>query len=707
MNTKKSLVIAEKPSVAMAIAKVLGVTEKKDGYLENDQYIISWCVGHLVGLASADAYDERYRHWDMNDLPILPERWKTVVLKDKTRQYNILKKLFERCDAVICATDAGREGELIFRNVYTQAGCTKPVYRLWISSMEDSAIREGFANLRPGSEYDRLYYSALSRSMADWLVGINCTRLYTGIYGTLLRVGRVQTPVLAMLVERNAQIENFIKEPYWNVHLSAGGLTVHKEKITDRAEAEMLCQRCTGQPMQITSVKRETKNIAPPRLYDLTTLQREANRYFGYTAAQTLEAVQSLYEKKLCTYPRTDSQYLTEDMEDTARRLVADCKGIFGFDDSNAGEPDVRRCINSKKVTDHHALLPTAEITRADLSQLPEREHNILRQIAMRLVCATGGKHLYEETQITAICAGETFTAKGRTILDNGWKQVEQQFSRSCRSQKEKSEEDAPALPYVTEGQFLSFVQANLTDHFTSPPKAYTEDTILSAMETAGNGSFDADTEKKGLGTPATRAEILEKLVKSGYAKRKGKSLVPTENGISLISVMPEQLKSPEMTAEWENTLMRIERGETTGKDFVTGITDMVRELVANAPKPAAGDKNLFSSRATDTIGTCPWCGGAVREGKANYYCTNKSCSFCMWKESRFLAGMKKSLTPAMAKDLLSNGRTYVKELYSDRKNTTFDAYLVLGETTDRNGKRITSFTLEFPPKKKKAGTNT
>ena len=700
------LILAEKPSVAQSIAKVLHVTNKKEGYLEGNGYLISWCIGHLIGLANAETYDEKYINWKKEDLPIIPNPWKQTVSPDKAKQFRILKELLNRKDVpeIICATDAGREGELIFRNVYYQAGCKKPFLRLWISSMEDSAILDGFSHLHPGTDYDNLYRSALARSQADWLVGINGTRLYTSLYGTLLRVGRVQTPVLAMLAERSEQIANFQKQPYWNLHLTAGELTVHREKIFNKEEADRLSTLCQGNPLEIRSIKQEERTAAPPRLYDLTMLQREANRYFGYTAQQVLDTVQSLYEKKLCTYPRTDSQFITEDMESSVYRLITECRRIFPFTAGSNQDIDIKRCINNKKVSDHHALIPTAEIAKADLSHLTAPERNILEQIAMCLICATGKKHRYQETSIIAVCNGEEFTAKGKTILDNGWKETEQCFRKKLNNTEKENAEDPESLPFVQNGQNMGNAAIQITNHFTSPPKAYTEDTLLAAMETAGNDNFDKDTEKKGLGTPATRAGILEKLVKSGYVNRKGKNLIPTQEGMNLVSVMPEPLKSPIMTAEWENTLMKIERSEVSDEAFLSGIIHMINELVTTTSAPLPEKKQLFptSTNSSDSIGTCPWCGSRVLDGKSSYYCSDRNCGFCLWKKSNYLEKMKCSMTRKLATALLKNGRSHMKSLYSARTGKTFDADLVLTETVDKNGARIASFQLEFPNSKSK-----
>ena len=687
------LVIAEKPSVGQSIAKVIGAYERHDGYLEGSGYIVSWCFGHLVELAQPDAYDEKYQKWRREDLPILPETFKREVTKDKRSQFQTLKQLMFRNDVfeIICATDAGREGELIFRLVYEQAGCRKPFKRLWISSMEDAAIKEGFQNLRDGHDYDALYQAALCRSEADWLVGINATRLFTTLYNKKLTVGRVQTPTLAMLVARNDAIVHFVKEKYFNVHLKTDALEVVKEKIFSEEEAKRLTQKCNGAEAMVTAVNQTRKTINPPKLYDLTTLQREANRYFGYTAQQTLDTTQALYEKKLVTYPRTDSQFLTEDMADTARSMIELIRGLFDFGIYSSGEPDIRRIINNAKVSDHHAIIPTAEIGKQDLTGLSDREMDILKLISQQLLCATGSRHEYLETEIKVSCMGEEFTAKGKQVLSAGWKAVEAAYKGKA---KEKDAEVSDAiLPDVREGQKLSPVWADMTEHYTSPPKQYTEDSLLSAMETAGNEHFDEDTEKKGLGTPATRASMIEKLVASKYVQRKGKQLIPTEDGINLAAVMPEEIKSAKLTAEWENTLMQMEKGAVRPESFMRDIESMVKSLTVKYSTLPDEEKSRFGgSGGKEEIGKCPRCGAPVYEGEKNFYCSSRECSFCIWKESKWLSGMKKKVNVRMAKSLLSDGRVHVTGLYSQKKDKTFDADLVLEDT----GKYV-NFKLDFP----------
>ena len=685
------LVIAEKPSVAQSIAKVLGATSRKDGYLEGNNYIVSWCVGHLVGLADASSYDERYAKWRYDDLPIVPEEWLFEVPKDKVQQFKVLRDLMKdkRVTELVCATDAGREGELIFRLVYNKAGCTKPFKRLWISSLEDAAIREGFNHLRDGSDYDKLYEAALSRSKADWIVGINGTRLFTTLYKKKLVVGRVQTSTLAMLVEREGKITTFHKEKYFNIHVEKDGLTADMEKIKTEDEAKTIAAACDKKQAVVSSVRKETKTVNPPKLYDLTTLQREANRYFSFTAQQTLDLVQSLYEKKLLTYPRTDSQFITDDMEGTARQVIdIICRKMSIFDGIRH-DPDMKRITNNAKVTDHHAIIPTVQLEKQDISELPQSEQKVLSLVGMRLLAATGEKHIYDETQITLSCEGYEFKSKGKTVTQEGWKAVEQRFKASLKS-KDK-EEPEKVLPAVNENDILSPVAASVTEHYTTPPKQYTEDTLLSAMETAGNEEFDDDTEKKGLGTPATRAGIIEKLVKSGFIERKGKSLVPTKDGNNLVCVLPEQITSPKMTAEWENTLMQIERGKADADVFLKGIVQMTGDLVKAYPFLSDAEANRFES-GKEVIGKCPRCGSPVYVGKGNYYCSSKECSFCMWEDNKFFASKKKKLTKKIATELLDKGWCRVKGLYTPKKPQLYDAIIKLDDT----GGKYVSFKMEF-----------
>ena len=685
------LVIAEKPSVGAAIGKVLGASCRKDGYLEGNNYIVSWCVGHLVGLADASSYDERFAKWRYSDLPIVPDEWLFEVPKDKQKQFKVLCDLMldKRVTELVCATDAGREGELIFRLVYKKAGCTKPFKRLWISSLEDSAIREGFAHLRSSGEYDRLYEAALARSKADWIVGINGTRLFSTLYHKKLVVGRVQTPTLAMLVEREGKISTFHKEKYFNVHISKENLTADLEKVKTEEEAKAVAAACDKKQAVVSSLKKETKTVNPPRLYDLTTLQREANRYYGFTAQQALDLVQSLYEKKLLTYPRTDSQFITEDMESTARQVIGIVSRKLPLFGGITHEPDIGRITNNAKVTDHHAIIPTVQLEKQDLGELPESEQKIIRLVAMRLLSATGEKHIYDETSVTLTCEGYEFRAKGKTVVQDGWKAIERRFKESLKS-KEKDEPER-SLPSLNEKDILSSVDASVTEHYTSPPKPYTEDSLLSAMETAGNAEFDDDTEKKGLGTPATRAGIIEKLVKGGFVERKGKSLVPTKDGNNLVCVLPDQITSPTMTAEWENTLMQIERGNADADKFLSGIVEMTSELVKAYPFLSEAEANRFDT-GRESIGKCPRCGSPVYVGKGNYYCSNKECSFCMWEDNKFFSSKKKKLTKKIAAELLDKGWCRVTGLYTPKRPQLYDAVIRLDDT----GGKYVSFKMEF-----------
>ena len=683
--------VAEKPSVAQTIGKVLGATSRKDGYLEGEAYLVSWCVGHLVGLADASVYDQRYAKWRYDDLPIIPEEWLYEVPKDKMQQFKVLSALMKdkRVTELVCATDAGREGELIFRLVYQKAGCRKPFKRLWISSLEDSAIRDGFRHLRDSSEFDRLYEAALSRSKADWIVGINGTRLFSTLYHKKLVVGRVQTPTLAMLVERNGKITSFRKEKYFNVHIQKDGLKASLEKIKTEDEAKRIAGACDKKQASVSSLKKERKTVNPPKLYDLTTLQREANRYFSFTAQQTLDLVQSLYEKKLLTYPRTDSQFITDDMEGTVRQVISIlCRKLPLFD-GVAYTPDIDRISNNAKVTDHHAILPTVQVETLDIAELPESEQKILRLVATRLICATGEKHIYDETTLTVSCEGSLFTAKGKTVVQDGWKGIEQRFKATLKN-KEKEEPEA-VLPEVTEGDILQNIVSSVSEHFTSPPKAFTEDTLLSAMESAGNEAFDDETEKKGLGTPATRAGIIEKLVKGGFAQRKGKTLVPTKDGLNLVCVLPEQITSPAMTAEWENTLMQIERGNADADAFLSGIAAMTSELVKAYPFLSDAEASRFDT-ARETVGKCPRCGSPVYVGKGNFYCSNRECSFCLWEDNKFFSSKKKKLTKKIAKELLDKGWCRVTGLYTPKKPQLYDAVIRLDDT----GGKYVSFKMEF-----------
>ena len=696
----KFLVIAEKPSVAQSYAKNLSAYKREKGYLEGESCIVSWCLGHLAEYARPEEYDPKYEKWQFDDLPILPEVWKLKVSKDKKKQFDVLKGLMNRSDVeyLVNGCDAGREGELIFQRVYDLAGCKKPVKRLWISSMEDTAIREGFQTMKSEEEYKNLCMAAVCRAQADWLIGMNGTRAYTTRYFKRLVVGRVQTPTLAMLAERQERIEHFQKEAFYKVSLTDGKLTVVSENIANEEAADLLAALCNGSTAMVTQMKKERKKSFPPKLYDLTSLQREANRYFGYTAKRTLDMLQELYEEKLVTYPRTDSQFVTEDMKDTVDELVGKMPVLLPFVDYGQLGHGVKRVINNAKVSDHHAILPTKEAVEKGISDLPSDKKNLMMLICQQLVQATGEEYLYEQTDITVKCQEHDFKARGKMPVQMGFKEVEKAFKNQCVKAEavDEKEKDASIPAGYEEGMNLFPVKAEKTTHYTSPPKPFNEDTLLAAMETAGNKEFDSETEKKGLGTPATRASIIEKLVASGYAQRKGKQILPSAEGQELVKVMPEYLKSAAMTAEWENQLLMMEKGQITDAQFMGEITSLVGKILEVCRDIPEEERKRFQTEK-EVIGKCPVCGSDIFEGKQNFYCSNRQCDFALWKENRFLGNMEKNLDKKMARELLDKACTHVKGLYSKKKDMKFDADLLL---TLEDGKP--RFHLEFPKKKKK-----
>ena len=687
------LVIAEKPSVARSIAAVIGATDRQEGYLQGNGYLVSWCIGHLVSFADAGMYDERFKKWRYEDLPIIPESWRLTVPPDKRERFDTLRTLLrsEEVSEVINACDAGREGELIFRTVYHLAGCTKPMKRLWISSMEDSAIREGFAHLKPGRDYDPLHQSALCRAKADWLIGINATRLFSVLYHKTLTVGRVQTPTLKMLADRDAKITGFQKEKYHIVHIAGGGVEAASDRFPDPAGAESVKTACGGARAVCASIHREKKTEQPPKLYDLTTLQREANRLFGFTAKQTLDYAQTLYEKSLLTYPRTDSRFLSDDMEQTAAGIVAGIVPILPFMEGAAFSPEIRRVLNSAKVSDHHAIIPTAEFVKQGFSGLADSERKLLSLVCCKLLCAVAPAHEYEAVTAVFTCAGREFTAKGKTVLAAGWKDIDRRFRASLKTDADEDGEAAPELPAITEGQVFEDVAASVTEHFTSPPKPYTEDTLLSAMERAGAEDMPDDAERKGLGTPATRASILEKLVQMGFVQRKGKQLLPTKDGINLAAVLPEALTSPALTAEWETRLSEIAKGEADPDEFMAGIEAQARDLVTAYSCISEDKQKLFQTERV-AVGTCPRCGETVYEGKKNYYCGNRACQFVMWKNDRFFEERKKAFTPKIAAALLKHGKVKIKGLFSPKTGKTYDGTVLLADT----GGKYVNFRMEW-----------
>lgn len=674
------LVIAEKPSVAQTIAKFLGATNRKDGYVQGGDYIVSWCVGHLVGLSSPESYDEKYKTWNFNTLPIIPEQWKFSINAATKKQFGVLKALMadKNVDEIICATDAGREGECIFRYVYNMAGCRKQFKRLWTSSLEESAIRDGFRNLKNGREYDNLYAAGLCRAKADWLVGMNGTRLFSIRYNSRLNIGRVQTPTLAMIVQRDYDVSNFVKQKYYTVELDCGTFTASSERIDDESKAHSITEACNGKNAVVASVKKEIKSVNPPKLYDLTTLQREANRQYGYTAQQTLDITQSLYEQKLVTYPRTDSQYITDDMENTAAEMVKlVCRYITCCNGINI-KSDIKRIINNKKVSDHHALLPTAQIAEKDLNAIPESERNILYLISAKLICAVAEPHKYEAVKAVLTCENSEFTANGKTVINDGWKRLDSRIKSLLKGgdTEEKSDSPEKSLPELTEHQTFENVSAATAEHWTSPPKPFTEDTLLSAMETAGNKEYDenSDVEKKGLGTPATRAAIIEGLVKREYVERKKKQLIATEKGANLINVVPDEVKSPKMTADWETELQSIEKGISSPDTFMEQIQDYVKQLCSNYGSTA--ENSNFSNERT-AIGTCPKCGKNVIEWQKSFSCESgkNNCGFVIWKT---IAG--KTISAAQARKLIEKKRTDLIKGFTSKTGNKFDAYLILKE---------------------------
>ena len=681
----KYLVIAEKPSVSKSIAKVIGAYRQEDGYLEGGDCVVSWCLGHLAEYAAPEHYDERYENWRFEDLPILPVEWKLLVHNTKKPQFNVLRKLLrsKKFDYVVNACDAGREGEAIFRRVYALAGSKLPIKRLWISSMEDAAIQQGFENLKDGAAYDNLFAASECRAKADWLIGMNGTRAFTKKYGRKQIIGRVQTPTLAMLAERQNKIQNFVKEPYYKVELSGAGVVAVSEQMAREQDADTMQAACDGQCAVVGSIERKRVEKKPPKLYDLTTLQREANRYYGMTASQTLQALQELYEEKLVTYPRTDSQFVTEDMRKTVESLVLALDGAAA---------DVSCVINNGKVTDHHAILPTMQGAKCNKAKLSETKQKILSLIIWKLVQAVQPSFIYEDVLVTVCCQGRNFTAKYKDVLQPGY------TAKPVPLVEPEKNKDASLPNDLEQWMVIPVVRAEKKQGFTSPPKVYTEDTLLSAMEIAGNKEFEKDTEKKGLGTPATRAAILEKLVSSGYVQRKGKQMIPTEDGVAAIHNIPDYLKSASMTAEWENALLLMERGEIKPHDFMQGIHGLIDKMLADLrqiPTVAAAPHHNKVS-----VGSCPVCGNPVHENKLSFCCADRSCKFALWKESRYLANMRKTLDKKMAVDLLKKGRTHVKDFYSAKKDKTFAADLVMRVEEGR-----AQYSLEFPKTQMKTKT--
>ena len=698
------LIIAEKPSVAATYASVLGASTKKSGYYEGNGCLVSWCVGHLLQLAKPEEYSEKYKKWNKGDLPISPVEWVYLPSNDSGRkqQLKTLASLMKRADVsvIINGADAGREGELIFRLVYEYAKSNKPIQRLWISSMEEKAVKDGFNNLRPGAEYDNLNRAAKCRDQADWLVGMNLTRLFSTVYNSKLRVGRVQTPTLAMVVERHNKVVNFVREPFYVVALSGMGFTAERERLAEKGVAESIAAKCSGATATILSIVKEDKTLPPPKLFDLTTLQREANQLLGLTAAKTLDIAQTLYESKLITYPRTDSRYITEDMAgEKLNELIRATISVMALsDEPNASNfQSHKQIVNNSKVTDHHAILPTMSVRNADLGRLSGDERNVLLMVCTRLISAVSERHSYAETTVTVECAGESFVAKGKSVTDNGWKHIEDEYAKSVKQRKGKKEDDnETSLPSdLREGaEYAPSVEVD--ERFTSPPKHYTEATLLSAMENAGTEGVVEEIERKGIGTPATRAGIIEKLIKDGFMIREKKRLLPTEQGINLVNVLPDKVKSPLLTAEWENELKRVERGHVTQPVFMKTVNEFVSDIVQAYGKIEPKDNNPFGgSDGGETIGACPRCGASVTESPKAYSCErsrSKECGFALWKDNKFFMSQGKKITKSIAKSLVSKGSVYIKDLKSQKSGKTYAATILLDDNKDG----YVNFTMKF-----------
>ena len=677
------LVICEKYSQAQGYSAVLGANDRNDGFFTGNGYIVAYCVGHLLELAAPEVYDEKYAKWRYADLPIIPDKWLHTPLKSKISQLKILKDLMNRADVdcVINACDAGREGELIFRLVYEYAKCNKKIFRAWLSSMEDSAIKAAFDNLKDGADYNKLYAAASCRERADWCVGVSATRAFSCLYGATLNVGRVQSPTLAMLVRREADISMFLKEPFYTPTLDLSGFTASGDKHKNKFAADEIAAACNGQTATVINVERVTKTVNPPKLYDLTTLQRDANRLLGFTAQQTLEYAQSLYEKKTLSYPRTDAKYITADMRDTVLKILGD----VGF------TPDVDRIIGS--VSDHHAVITTLESRNADTSALPGGEREIFELVRKRLVAAVSPKHVYEAVTVTLDCGGNIFTAKGKTVIESGWK------TQSETEENDDGESDS-VLPELSKGQTFDSIKITVKEGVTSPPKHFTEDTLLSSMDTAGAEDMPEDAERlgvppmrAGLGTPTTRAAIIEKLIKSGFVERSKKNLLPTDKGKNLIAVLPASLTSAKLTAEWEHKLKQVERGELGGDEFMAEIAGFIKTIVAENTAPKPEFILLFPKKESgESLGCCPRCKSAVREGTKGFFCDNRECGFKVWRESKFWTAKKKPLTAEIVAVLLKSGRVKLTGLFSEKTSKKYDATVVLDDT----GNGFVNFKLEF-----------
>ena len=693
------LVIAEKPSVAQSIAKVIGATERQDGYLEGNGYIVSWCVGHLVELAEPEYYDEKYSKWRYEDLPILPEQWEYQVSESTRKQFKVLKDLMKRSDvtSLVEATDAGREGELIFRLVYHQAGCKKPFERLWISSMEDKAIEEGFANLKSGTEYDALYEAALCRERADWMVGMNATRLFSTLYGQTLNVGRVMTPTLAMLVTREAEISGFKPEPFYTIAITVGGVTAISERYSVKSEAEDVLQKVREVGTAVIRKNRTSeKQEKAPQLYDLTNLQRDANKMLGFTAQQTLDYAQSLYEKKLITYPRTDSRFLTEDMIVNLPKLSNSVAEKYGY--TKRFEPSYKQVINNKKVSDHHAIIPTINIVDVNYGELPSGEQKVLSLISCRFLVGMAEPCVINETELEFETDGVVFKAKAKQVVKKGWRDIQEWFFVAKKEDTADSDEGRilDNLNFFEEGKTLPVREPEVKEGKTSPKKHFTEDTLLNAMEHASADEMPEDAEHKGIGTPATRAGTIEKLVRIGFVERKGdkktKYLIPTHKGTALITVMPEEIQSASMTADWEEKLIDIELKRYSADEFIREIGAMITELVQTYK--VIEDAEVLMHPVNEPVGPCPCCGKNVVEKSKGFFC--EGGDFALWKNNRFFDSLSKKLTKQVAEKLLKDGKAKLKGCRSVKTGKTYDC--VVRMTVDEM--KRPQFGLEFEKRK-------
>lgn len=684
------LVIAEKPSVAMSIAEVIGAKDKQDGYCKGNGYIVTWCIGHLIEGATPEEYDSAFAEWSLDTLPMLPKQYKLIVSSNTKQQFEIVKTLMNSSDvtSLICATDAGREGELIFRLVYDVAGCNKPFERLWISSMETQAIKDGFNSLNPGSDYDNLFKSAYARMRADWYVGINFSRLFSVLYENRLSIGRVQTPVVNLIVQRQLEIDNFKSVPYYVLEADCGEFIAKSDRYDKKEVAEAITQMCNGKSGKITKLEEKQHKDNPPTLFDLTTLQRVANKTYGYTAQQVLDIAQSLYEKKLITYPRTDSKYLTDDMTNSTKELVTKLLQSHLIDGNTKSYVDkekinIDKVVNNSKVSDHHAIIPTVTLLNKDVSGLSKTEVNCLNLIIYRLIEATYIPCIYNETSVVLEVNSKEFTAKGKKILDMGYKSISNNLLQS-------DEDNSITLPSSIElNKTYDNVSVIISEKRTTAPKPYDDNSLLSAMENAGKQLDDESLKQtlkdcEGIGTPATRAGIIEKIIKTGYVERKKKALFPTNKAFALIKVVPDTIKSVELTANWEQELDLISKGKVSDEEFLqklfTYISDTCSDCINN--QNSGIDKDSFKSDNV-IVGMCPRCGKNVIEYPKSFSCESgkDGCGFVMWKNDRFWNEKKKTLTTATAKKLLSDGKVKVKGLYSAKKDKKYDCTVALEDT--------------------------